>query len=53
MGASFRRGRLRVDAANWLVFSGERSTEGKNRDGYDGSYKSFAEVFSISVGLSF
>lgn len=53
VGASFRRGRLRVDAANWLVFSGERSTEGKNRDGYDGSYKSFAEVFSISVGLSF
>jgi len=52
-GASWRRGRLRVEAANWLVFFKERSTEGRSRDSYNGTYRSFAEVFSVSVGLSF
>jgi long-chain fatty acid transport protein len=53
LGATWRRGRLRVEAANWLLFFKERSTEGRNRDGYDGTYKSFAELFAISIGISF
>lgn len=53
LGATCRRGRLRVDAANWLVFFQKRSTEGRSRENYNGAYKSFAELFSVSVGLSF
>lgn len=53
LGASWSRGRLRVEAANWLLFFKERSTEGQNHDGYNGSYRSFAELFSLSIGLSF
>ncbi len=53
LGATWRRGRLRVEAANWLVFLERRSTEGRSREGYDGTYKGFAETFSISVGVSF
>lgn len=53
LGATWRRGRLRVEAANQLVFFRERSTEGRSRDNYNGTYKSFAELFSVSVGLSF
>ena len=53
VGATWRRGRLRVEAANWLVFFRERSTEARSRDNYNGTFKSFAELFSVSVGLSF
>jgi long-chain fatty acid transport protein len=53
LGATWRRGRMRVDAANWLVLLQRRSTEGRSRVGYDGTYKGFAEIFSISVGVSF
>lgn len=53
LGATWRRGRVRVDAANWLVFFKERSTEGLNQDRYDGTYKNFAETFAVSFGYSF
>ena len=53
LGATWRRGRLRVDVANWLLFFKERSTEGESRDRYDGTYKSFAETLGVSVGYSF
>jgi long-chain fatty acid transport protein len=53
LGATLRLGRLRIDAANWLLFFAERSTEGRNRDNYNGTYKNFAELFSVSFGYSF
>jgi long-chain fatty acid transport protein len=52
-GATWRSGRWRVEAANWFLLFKERSTEGRNRDGYDGTYKNSAELFAISVGVSF
>ena len=52
-GATWRSGRWRVEAANWFLLFKQRSTEGRNRDGYDGTYKSSAELFAISVGVSF
>jgi long-chain fatty acid transport protein len=53
LGATLRLGRLRIDAANWFLFFAERSTEGRNRDNYNGTYKNFAELFSVSFGYSF
>jgi long-chain fatty acid transport protein len=53
LGATWRRGRLRIDAGNGLVFGKERGSEGLSRDGYDGSYKSFTEIFSVTLGWSF
>jgi long-chain fatty acid transport protein len=53
LGASWRRGRLRVEAAHWLVFSRERSTEGRSLANYNGTYKSFDALVSLSLGVSF
>lgn len=53
LGATWRQGRLRVEAANWVTFSGARSSEGKSRAGYDGAYKHFDVLFSVSLGVSF
>ena len=43
----------RLDLANWLLFFKERSTAGRNLAHYDGTYKSFAETFAVSLGYSF
>lgn len=53
VGGSWQSGRVRVDAASWYVLSKERSTEGSNRDRYDGTYKSKALTFGLSLGYSF
>jgi long-chain fatty acid transport protein len=53
VGATYKRGRLHIDAANLFVFFKDRSTNGVNRDQYNGTYKSHAELFSISIGYSF
>jgi long-chain fatty acid transport protein len=53
VGATYRKGRLHLDAANLLVFFNARSTNGVNRDQYNGTYKNFAEVFSVSLGYGF
>jgi len=53
LGATLRAGRWRIEAANWLLFFKERSTQGLNRDNYNGTYKGFAELFSLSFGYSF
>jgi long-chain fatty acid transport protein len=46
-------GGLRVDAGTWLIFSPERSTEGVNRDGYNGTYDNSAFTLGVSVGYQF
>jgi long-chain fatty acid transport protein len=53
LGATWRRGRLRLDLANWLLLFEDRSTEGRSLTRYDGTYKGFAETFSVSLGYSF
>jgi long-chain fatty acid transport protein len=46
-------GPLHVDAGTWLVLSPERSTEGLNRDEFEGTYKGRAVTFGLSVGYQF
>ncbi|MEW6456177.1 MAG: OmpP1/FadL family transporter [Acidobacteriota bacterium] len=36
----------------YLLFE-KRSTEGRNSDGYEGDYKSYANLFGISIGYKF
>jgi long-chain fatty acid transport protein len=52
-GGTWRRGAFRVDAALWWLISPDRSTEGVNRDHYEGLYESSARTFGISVGYGF
>ncbi len=42
-----------IDAYVLAVLAGERSTEGINRDGYDGTYKSGSMSAGVSLGLTF
>jgi len=52
-GATWRSGRLHVDGATWYLKSNARSTEGVNRDQYNGTYKSSALTLGLSLGWSF
>jgi long-chain fatty acid transport protein len=45
--------RLFVDAGAWYIFMPERSTEGRNRDGYDGTYRNSAFTLGASLGYRF
>lgn len=53
LGGSYVSGQLRVDAATWYVRAAERSTDGQNRDRYDGFYKSRALTLGVSLGYTF
>ena len=53
LGASWTLGQVRLDAASWYLRSPDRSTEGKSRDRYDGTYSSSALTLGISLGYSF
>lgn len=53
LGGTWRRGRLHVDAASWLILSPSRSTEGVNRDTFEGTYKSSAVTFGLFFGYDF
>jgi long-chain fatty acid transport protein len=53
LGGSWVGRTLRVDAATWYVTSPDRSTEGVNRDRYDGTYSSRALTFGLSLGYTF
>jgi long-chain fatty acid transport protein len=46
-------GRIRVDVGAWYLFLAKRSTEGRNRDGYDGTYDNGAFTFGASLGYRF
>ena len=53
-GAGWRNGTgTTVDAYFLAVLAGERSTEGINRDGYDGTYQSGSMSAGVSLGLTF
>jgi long-chain fatty acid transport protein len=46
-------GRVRVDVGAWYLFLPKRSTEGLNRDGYNGTYDNFAFTLGASLGYRF
>ena len=53
LGGTWKSGRFHADAAMWYLLSPSRSTEGINRDSYDGTYKSHAVTLGIFLGYSF
>jgi long-chain fatty acid transport protein len=53
LGGSWTSGRLRLDSAFWYILAAERSTDGGNRDSYDGTYNNHAYTLGISLGYSF
>jgi long-chain fatty acid transport protein len=44
---------LHVDGGTWIILSPERSTEGINRDAYNGTYKNRAFTLGLSLGYTF
>jgi long-chain fatty acid transport protein len=53
LGGTWKSGRFHADAALWYVLSPARSTEGVNRDDFNGTYKSSAITLGIFLGYSF
>jgi long-chain fatty acid transport protein len=53
LGGGWTNGGTRVDAYALYLFVADRSTEGVNRDGYDGTYALDTFVFGASLGLTF
>lgn len=53
IGAGFPLGRVRVDLYDLALFPVTRSTEGRNRDGYQGRYDSYVNVLGAGVTWAF
>ncbi len=53
IGFSYNFGKFYVDFANMFLFFEKRSTEGKNVEGYNGTYKTFANLLGIHFGYKF
>jgi long-chain fatty acid transport protein len=53
LGASWMRGPLRLDAGVWYVKLKERSTEGLERDNFNGTYSGNAKTLGVSLGYVF
>ncbi len=53
LGGSFVQAKWRLDAGLWYLLFKSRSTEGKNRDNYNGTYDNTALTLSASVGYRF
>jgi len=52
-GAGFHAGPFVVDAAAFLLHFKERDTNGHNLDGFNGTYKTDATLWSLNVGYRF
>lgn len=52
-GFGWRSGRFKADLSWWHLFFKERSTEGRQRDQYDGTWNSRADLFALSFGWDF
>lgn len=53
LGFSYGTGSWSVDVAYWHLFFKERSTEGVNRDNYNGTYNNGANLLAVSLGKRF
>jgi long-chain fatty acid transport protein len=53
LGATWNRGRTRLDVAPGFVLFSERSTGGANPEGYNGTYSHFSVFLGLSLGVSF
>jgi long-chain fatty acid transport protein len=53
LGGTWKSGQFHVDAAAWFLLSPSRSTDGEQRDQYNGTYKSHAVTLGIFLGYSF
>jgi long-chain fatty acid transport protein len=53
VGGSWTNGRVRFDLGSWYLKGKDRSTEGVNRDHYDGTYKPSAITLGASFGYAF
>ena len=49
VGAGTTRGPWTIDAYNLFLFVENRSTEGKERDGYNGTYKTYVNSLGAAV----
>ena len=52
-GAGFHRGPWIVDAAAFVLHFKDRSTEGRNAEGFEGTYETNAMLWSINLGYRF
>jgi long-chain fatty acid transport protein len=52
-GFGYSFGKASVDVSNMFVFFKDRSTEGKNRDGYNGEYRVFAYLLGLNFSYAF
>ena len=53
LGGSWTNGRIRFDLGSWYVSGSERSTEGRSRDNYNGTYKASGITIGASFGYGF
>jgi long-chain fatty acid transport protein len=53
LGGTWTNGALRLDGAAWYIRSPDRSTEGVNRDGFEGVYSNSAFTFGLFLGYAF
>ncbi len=53
LGGSWKQGHLRLDGGAWYVKLKDRSTEGVERDNYNGTYSGKALTLGLSLGYSF
>jgi long-chain fatty acid transport protein len=49
LGFGVNRGKWTIDGYNLFLFVQNRSTEGRERDGYDGTYKTYVNALGASV----
>jgi long-chain fatty acid transport protein len=53
LGFSYNVSTWNVDVAYWHLFFKDRSTEGVNRDNYNGTYSNGANLLAVSLGKRF
>jgi len=51
VGAGWKRGAWTLDVYNLFLFVEKRSTEGRERDGYDGVYKTYVNSLGATLAL--